>query len=157
MTKSKTLILGLGNSMMSDDAIGLIIVEKLAEQIKEPDIDFKTSEKVGLNLIELPQGYERVIIIDSILTGANPPGEIIEFSLDDLPDNPRLRCPHDVDFKSAVELARKTGLAMPKEVLILGIEIVDNLTFTPELSPEIYSLLPSLLKSLSSKIQDLNR
>jgi|YelNatPaOPRAMG01_1025707.scaffolds.fasta_scaffold117196_1 hydrogenase maturation protease len=156
MTKSKTLILGLGNPMMSDDGIGLMLVEKLAEQIKEQHFDFKTSEKVGLNLIELLNGYERAIIIDSIITGKHTPGEIIEFSLDELPDNPRLRCPHDVDFKSAVELARKTGLPMPKQVFIFGIEIIDNLTFSPDLSPEIYSLVPSLLKSLTAKIQKLN-
>jgi len=56
MTKTRTIVLGLGNALMSDDVIGLILVEKLSKQIHHPGIDFKTSEKVGLNLIELLQG-----------------------------------------------------------------------------------------------------
>ena len=151
----KTVVLGLGNSLLCDDAIGLIIVEELKNRDSPyfSGIDFKTSEKVGLNLIELVQGYDRAIIIDSIITGKHQPGEIIEFSLDDLPDNPRLRCPHDADFKSAIILARKTGLKMPEEIIILGIEVIDNLTFTPNLSPEVGRRLASLIKTLSLKIQ----
>ena len=150
----KTIILGLGNSLLGDDAIGLILVEKLSEQIKHPDLDFKTSEKVGLNLIELVQDYDRAIIIDSIITGNHPPGTVLEFSLDDLPDNPRLRCPHDADFKSAIILARKTGLKMPEEIIILGIEVIDNLTFTQDLSPELSALFPLLFQNLCSKIHN---
>jgi len=99
--------------------------------------------------------YDQAIIIDSIITGTHPPGEIIEFAPSDLPDNPRLRCPHDADFKSAIELARRTGLKMPQKILILGIEVIDNLTFTPELSPKLSAALPAILEKIIRRIQNL--
>ena len=153
MDQSKTVILGLGNAMMSDDGIGLIIVQKLAEQVHAPDLEFKVSEKVGLNLIELLLGYDRAIIIDSIITGERAPGEIIECSLDDLPSSPRLRCPHDADFKSAVELARRTGLKMPEKILILGVEAVDIFNFTPDLSPQLAERMPEIVAEISTLIK----
>lgn len=159
MAELKTIVLGLGNSLMSDDAIGLMVVERLAQENRDSRLfsgmEFKTSEKVGLNLIELLQGYEQAVIIDTIITGKHHPGEIIEFSLDQLPSNPRLRCPHDADFKSAIELARKTGLKMPEKVIILGIEVLDNLTFSPELSPQLAKLFPSIIKKIIQKLDTL--
>jgi len=150
---SRTLVLGLGNALVCDDAIGLVLVQKLSEQIKEQNIEFKVSEKVGLNLIELLQGYDRAIIIDSIITGKHQLGEVIEFSIEDIIDTPRLRCPHDADFKSSVELARITGLKMPEKIIILGIEVQDNLTFSENLSPKLSSILPSIINNLALKIE----
>jgi len=148
----KTIILGLGNALLKDDAIGLILVKELSERVNHPEIEFKTSEKVGLNLIEYLEGYERAIIIDSIITGQKPPGEIIEFSLDQLPASPRLRSPHDADFKSAVELAKRTGLKMPERIMILGIVILDNLSFEPELTEELSFKIPHLVDALLKRI-----
>jgi len=148
----KTIVLGLGNSLLKDDAIGLILVKKLSERVNHPEIEFKTSEKVGLNLIEYLKGYEQAIIIDAIITGKKAVGEIIEFSLDQLPVSPRLRSPHDADFKSAVELARRTGLKMPEEIIILGVEILDNLTFEPNLSEELSSKIPHLVDAVLKRI-----
>lgn len=149
----KTIVLGLGNYILSDDAIGLILVEKISSMVKAPDIEFQTSEKVGFNLIELLKGYDRAVIVDSILTGKNPPGTIIEYSINELPGSPRLRCPHDVDFKTSIELAKKSGIKMPDEILILGIEIIDNLHFKQELSPELDKNLGSIVKSLWERIK----
>jgi len=151
----RTLILGLGNSLLSDDAIGLAAVRKLSGLFNGAALDFKSSEKVGLNLIELLEGYDRAIIIDSIITGEHPPGEIIELAMDHLPENPRLRSPHDADFKSAVELAQKVGLKMPSSITIIGIEVSDNLKFTASLSRQLASQMPSITRALFQKIKNL--
>jgi hydrogenase maturation protease len=148
---ARTIILGLGNGLLSNDAVGLIAVDQLAKMVQRPELDFKTSEKSGLNLIDSVAGYDHAIIIDAILSGQNPPGAIIEFSLDDLPPNPKLRSPHDADFKSSIELGRQAGLKMPQDVSIFGIEIVDNLTFSPNLSTELIDKLPSILIKLIEK------
>jgi len=150
---NKTLILGLGNSLLSDDAIGLKLVEKLAEEINQPGLEFKTSEKAGLNLIELVQGYGQLIIIDSVITGKYPPGTIIEYSPEDLPSNLRLRSPHDADFKTTIELAKKIGIKIPEKITILGIEVLDNLTIQEELTPQLSEKFPSLVEQIKEKIK----
>ena len=151
----KTLVLGLGNAMLADDAIGLAAVRKLSGLLKDDALEFKSSEKAGLNLIELLEGYDRAIIIDSIITGEHPPGEIIELTMDRLPPNLRLRSPHDADFKSAVEMARRLGLKMPSAITILGIEVLDNLTFQPCFSPKLAARLNSIIDRLTHKISSL--
>jgi len=152
---SKILVLGLGNPLLSDDAVGLIIVEKLSHLINEPSVEFKTSEKVGLTLIELLAGYEQAIIIDSIISAKAPVGAVFEFSLDDLPSSPRLRSPHDADFKSAVLLAKKAGLKMPEKIIIFGIEVANNLTFNDKLTSQLSKKLPSIIEELKAKIQKI--
>ena len=62
-----TLVLGVGNPVLTDDAVGLRIAHLIQEA--KPELTAIETAEAGLTLLELVNGYERVIIIDSIKTG----------------------------------------------------------------------------------------
>lgn len=60
----KTVILGLGNPILTDDAIGIRIAQKLKE--KKPKLEVIETSEAGMALLDLITGYDKFIIIDSM-------------------------------------------------------------------------------------------
>ena len=79
----KTIVLGLGNDLLGDDAAGILAARALREQIGDV-ADVVESSLTGLALLDLFLGYDRAIIIDAIVTGNKPPGAIHELHPSDL-------------------------------------------------------------------------
>ena len=59
-----TLILGIGNPILTDDRVGIEIAHKIKEDNSKLEV-IETSE-AGISLLDLVVGYDKLIIIDSI-------------------------------------------------------------------------------------------
>ena len=72
----KTLLLGMGNPILCDDAVGIRLAGAVAERLgPRPGLDVVEECSVGgLNLLEVIAGYDRVVVLDSIMTGDGVPG-----------------------------------------------------------------------------------
>ena len=82
----KTLILGVGSSILTDDSVGLVVAGILKGRFAgRDDVDVGLNEEAGFSLLEESIGYDRLVIIDSILTGEDP-GTVMRLTLDDLGD-----------------------------------------------------------------------
>jgi hydrogenase maturation protease len=138
----KLLILGLGNPIVSDDAVGYIVVDELRKRIDHPGVTFETAQAGGLALLDVVSGYDHVIVIDAIKTGNHEPGEIIQFRPEDYMGSPRGTAAHNVSFFQALELGRRTGMEMPEDIRIVAIEIVDNVNIREELTVEVRKAVP---------------
>jgi hydrogenase maturation protease len=76
---SKTLVLGLGNDILSDDAVGLILARQLATKLAGIDgIEVRETMEMGLALLDFLVGYDAVLILDAIQTGQAAPGTLHE-------------------------------------------------------------------------------
>ena len=136
----KTLVLGLGNPLLGDDAIGLLVAGRLRERLQgRDDIDVQEDEAGGLRLMERLTGYERAIIVDAIVSGGTP-GTIRRLESGDLPTQ-RTAIAHGIDLPRALELGRALGLAMPSRVRVVAIEAASVLEFRHDLTPEVDAAL----------------
>ena len=63
-----TLVLGMGNPILSDDGVGLLVARRLAEMPLPDGVEVLESEVGGLRLLELVRGFTRSIIIDALKT-----------------------------------------------------------------------------------------
>lgn len=151
--KMKTLILGLGNPILSDDGIGIKIVRELSSQIDTQKFEIKESSESGFALIDLIEGYKRVIIIDSIKTDEGKVGQVYELNVVDLLNTVRLNFPHNLSFATAIELSRQLGLNMPEEIKIYAVEVEDNLTFNEDCSPNLKNAIPQIVNEILAKIK----
>ena len=77
----KTLILGMGNPILSDDGVGLLAAEKLRDRI--PETDVASSAMIGLSLFDLIIGYDTLFIIDAMTTREGKMGELKKIGEDD--------------------------------------------------------------------------
>ena len=75
----RTLVLGLGNPILSDDGIGCHVALALKEKLKEPEVDVLEASIAGLDFLDLLAHYDRAIIIDAIQTREGTPGQIYRF------------------------------------------------------------------------------
>ncbi|MBU1941107.1 MAG: hydrogenase maturation protease, partial [Candidatus Thermoplasmatota archaeon] len=62
----KTIILGVGNPILSDDGVGLHVIQQLKKCIKNPQIHLDEALTGGMNLLDLLIGYDKAIIIDAV-------------------------------------------------------------------------------------------
>jgi hydrogenase maturation protease len=147
----RTLILGLGNPLLKDDSVGLRVVQALRARINgSPDIELGEDYWGGLRLMERMIGFDRAIIIDAICTEANP-GSIHVLSPDDIPTQ-RSASVHDVNLTTALELGRQAGAKLPPidEIVLIGVEAADVLTFEEALSAKVEAALPEAVRTVLS-------
>lgn len=131
------LVLGVGNEILMDDGIGPRIVLRLAREFPSEVYDYKTASLGGLELVELIQGYNRVIFIDAIKTVQGKVGATYFFTPEDFKETLHLSNLHDISFLQALEMGRQMKLAIPEDIQIIAIEIREDTIFGEEFTPEL--------------------
>jgi len=157
MSKSPTLVIGLGNPILGDDGIGWIIADKLSKLLSSrTDLEFDFLSLGGLALMERLEGYEKVFIIDAICSGDQPKGSIHYFPLNELLNRSagHTTSVHDTNLRTALEVGRTMNIALPQEdnIFILGIESEDVYDFSEDLSPEVMNVIPDAIELFISVI-----
>ncbi len=122
----KVSVLGCGNSLVGDDAVGLEVLRILEELSPEvPGLDIRLVEAAtgGLDIIEYLRDRERAVIIDAILGGGQA-GEIRVFDATEIPDPvvPAFSL-HGIDLPHALALGRRLYPGEMPRVTVVGIEV----------------------------------
>ena len=155
VTARQLLLLGLGNDILTDDAVGLHVVRELRLKLAaHPSIDIRETTEMGLALLDFITGYRAVVMVDSIQTGKAPPGFLHELdaaSLNQLTG----RTPHFVGVGETLALGRQLGLAMPEQVKIFAIEVEDPFTLGTDLTPALQSALPGIVQRIAAAVRRL--
>jgi len=149
---AKILILGMGNSILSDDSAGLVLAEKVFEMTQPGTADLQLAETGGMNLVDIMAGYDVLIVIDSIKTGTMPAGTVVEIDPGKGTGSHRILSSHGISFFDAVALGKKLGTLVPEKIIIFGIEIDDNLSFGTQLTPKVAATINGAAKQISEKL-----
>ena len=72
----KTLVLGLGNPILTDDGVGIHVVRALASHPLPPGVVLAEASLGGLRLLETILGYKQIVLVDAIQTANGHPGDI---------------------------------------------------------------------------------
>jgi hydrogenase maturation protease len=154
-TKEKLLLLGLGNDILTDDAVGLHVVHELQRELAgHPAIDVRETTEMGLALLDYITGYRAVVIVDSIQTGRAAPGSLHELDATALKQLTG-RTPHFVGVSETLALGRQLGLAMPEQVKVLAIEVEDPFTLGTAMTPALQTALPGIVERVRAVLQAL--
>ena len=148
MIKKKTLILGIGNNILTDDGIGSRLVNDIINLICDPDIHYDIACCGGLEIVEYIKDYERVIFIDAIRTQEGRPGDVYYFRPSDFQETSHLSNLHDVSFITALKLGHTLNLGLPNDLHIIAVEIIEDMTFSEELTLELKERYPEILEKV---------
>ena len=148
----KTLIVGLGNTILSDDGAG-VFVARMLKNILIGSADIIEAETAGLDLMEMLRGYDRAILVDAIKLDGELPGTVFRLRPDDLRITPRLSSCHDIDIVTALELGRRLGFAMPDDVIIYAVQAEDMLTLSEGCLEAVSRVLPQLAEEIASYVK----
>jgi len=150
------LVLGLGNEILQDDAVGLHVVRVLKGYIDNPKIELAESQRGGLELLDLLSGYERAIIIDALVGGE--PGRIRRFSLEELEAQAKTGAitPHRTGLIEAAALAHKLSLRFPQEIIVYAIEVARPYTVAEGLTEEVARAVPAAVALIAAELRRMS-
>lgn len=146
-----TAVLGLGNPVLGDDAVGLKVaaaVEVLLEREPIAGVCVMTSTRAGFELIDLLKGYDRAVLVDCLCEPQGRPGSVRRLSLSHFNGSARLVNAHGLNVCEAFSLAAQLGIKMPSEVEILAVEAADAYTLGEELTPEVAASVEPLAREI---------
>jgi hydrogenase maturation protease len=144
----KSLIVGLGNPIMGDDAIGCRcadVIEAALSPVELETVEVVQFFRGGISLMERLIGYDRVLIVDSITGSGLSPGEVKKLTLAEIPSY-TVNSPHDGSLKNALEFGKLMGVELPHQVDILAVEIEPKFEFSDQLSAPVKAVIPQVLK-----------
>jgi hydrogenase maturation protease len=130
-------VIGIGNTLMSDDGIGPMLVNKARERFGHlDDVAFLDEGTIGFGLVHVLKDYDEVIIIDSGDIGKTP-GEFKVFSPDDVASTKFCQgySLHESDLIKVLETSKAMG-ELPGKVTILAIQ-PRSVEWREGLSPEL--------------------
>jgi hydrogenase maturation protease len=149
----RTLVLGLGNPILSDDGIGCHVALALKDKLKESQIDIMEASIAGLDFLDLLAHYDKAIIIDAIQTKEGTPGQIYRFEPEMLANTCHASTPHDVNFATAIELGKQLGLPLPQQIAVFAIEVKDATSFSEACTPEVAVAIPTCVSMVVQEIR----
>ena len=147
-------MLGFGSDALSDDGLPIRLVQDLRVLESLNRFTFETSAIGGLDLLDLLEGFDKAVLIDTQLTSRRKPGEIHEYTPDNFEETFHLSSQHDLTFHEALRFAKEMGISMPNDIRIIAIEVVENKKLSFEFSEEISVMYPSILSQVQSFLRD---
>jgi hydrogenase maturation protease len=149
--RPRTLLLGLGNDLVGDDAVGVLVARAMLVEL-DGVAEVVESSASGLALIEVLAGYERAIVVDSIVTGERPPGTIVEMGLDEVG---RVVAPstHQAGLPELAAVAEPLGLGFPSRTVVFAIEVADPYTLGAGLTPVVAEAVDELVRRVRARIR----
>ncbi|HEY6927807.1 MAG TPA: HyaD/HybD family hydrogenase maturation endopeptidase, partial [Steroidobacteraceae bacterium] len=139
-----TLILGIGNVLLSDDGAGVHVARCLARRLAGHDaVQVLDGGTLSFTLAPLIAGAQRLIILDATQLDG-PPGHIQTFigeGVDGLLGRARLTV-HEIGLRDVLDLARLSG-ELPPERALIGIQPA-SLEWGTEPTPVVAEVLDSV-------------
>lgn len=116
-----TLVAGVGNIFLSDDAFGVEVVRRLSGQPMPDGVTVSDFGIRGIHLAyELLEGYDRLILIDAISRGGAP-GTIYVLEPSDIKPTGRVADAHSMDPMAVFAYLASIG-GKPVPTVIVGCE-----------------------------------
>ena len=147
------LIIGLGNPLLGDEGIGVVLAQRLAEEFAaQADVECLELGTGGMALLHVLGGRQKAVLLDCALMG-QAPGTWRRFTLAEVRTRhtPPGFSLHEGDLLALLELAGKLE-TLPPEVVIIGIE-PELLAPDLALSPLLHSRIEEYLAVVREELQ----
>jgi hydrogenase maturation protease len=150
--KKDTVVLGLGNPLMSDEGIGGFLIEKFLTRADDhPSVEFIDAGTGGMSLLHLIAGRKKAIIIDCAYM-QTPSGTIRKFTPDQVKSVKKLayQSLHEADILKIVDITKQLD-ACPPKIVIFGIE-PETIAFKQKLSDTIYTKVDDYITTITKEL-----
>jgi hydrogenase maturation protease len=153
----RILVLGIGNDIQKDVSIPVRLTEDLQNLLKTNSIDYENLFVGGLELLEYINGYRGLVFIDTMKTEESIPGRVHLSSADNFRETLHLSCRHDLSFQMTLEMGKTLGFNISDQILIIGIEILEDLEFGSVLSLDLKYHYPEILAQVRKHVEEFSR
>ncbi len=138
------LVIGVGQTDRSDDAVGLLVAAEVGRIAPAVDVVTVTSPT---RLVDAWEGRDDVAVVDAVRTGRSAGAiTLVEVGNRPLPARPGAGGSHGFGVAEAVELGRALG-RLPRHLVVVGVE-ASTFAIGAELTPEVVAAVPAAARAV---------
>lgn len=144
-------ILGIGNTLYSDEGVGIHALPLLEEVFADDeDVELVEGSTDGIKLLGPVEEADFLIVIDAINAGLEG-GSLIALYDDEIPAYYGIKMSiHQVTFQEVL-FAAKLRESYPKKIVMIGVQ-PESLELGVELSEKVRSRLPQLVERVKAEV-----
>lgn len=147
------LVLGIGNLVMSDDAVGVLVAQRLQLDYRFPDnVEIMDGGTLGLDLLPKLENITNLIVIDAVEIGQKA-GTCVRLCGEELPIALETKVsPHQMGLKDLLAVSELMGHS-PKEMVLIGVQpgsIEMEVGLTAEVEAKLEILISNTLTELTN-------
>ena len=148
---TRTLVLGVGNLLVSDEGVGVHVIERLTETYDLPKgVQVLDGGTLGLDLLYYLEGVENLLIVDAVEMDKEP-GTLLRMQGDEIPSFLSIKMsPHQIGIPDMLFAAKLRDL-YPRNVVLWGIQPA-TLEVGLELSPVIAAQVDVLVSKIVEQL-----
>lgn len=146
------VVLGVGNTIMQDDGIGVRAVQALGQAYTLPSsVRLIEGGVAGIRLLPYIQDADDLLIVDAV-SGSGPPGTIYRLSSEEIPlARGPLMSAHEVGIAELISMADLLG-KLPR-TRILGIQPLEVRSIGLDLSKPLRAALPGIVAAIAGELK----
>jgi hydrogenase maturation protease len=154
MADERILVMGVGNPLMRDEGIGPRVIELLRAGYEYPDnVEVVDAGTMGLTILDLLRGIDRMIVIDAVKDTGHPAGTVLLLSPDELASNQVMHSLHDMRLVDVLQNAALLDRA--PETVVVAVQIDSIEEWVLELSPAAEAALPVAVAAVLDQLSSL--
>ena len=147
MTPARPCVMGIGNAFRGDDAVGLVVAQRVRALLPGAEVLELSGEPAEL-LEALGTRTERVVLVDAVTSGASP-GTVHRLDASEAALGvDAATSTHGLGLAETIELGRALGL-LPARLLVYGIE-AESFELGMPLSPAVARAADALVRELGT-------
>lgn len=145
-------VVGLGRRFGGDDAVGLVVLDRLRGVGLAPDVELCEAAS-GVDLVELLSTPKRVVVVDAVV--AEPPGEVRALRVEDVASGPEASLSsHGLGLVEALELARAVDPeGLTPDLRVVGISIAPPTGGSAQLSEAVAAALGPAVAAVKAALE----
>ena len=149
---AKTLVIGVGNRILSDEGVGVHVIERLLAGYTIPkDVLLLDGGTLGLDLLYYLQGVENLLLVDAVELRKEA-GTLVRMVNNEVPAFLSMKMsPHQVGIPDMLAVAKMKDL-YPQNVILWGVE-PDSLDLGMDLSPTVEAMVPVLMDEVIKQLE----
>lgn len=137
----KIAIMGFGNPVRSDDAIGIYVIEKLKKNIGEnTSVNIFDMGTAAFEVLFGLKGHEKIILVDAVLNSSEPVGTLFKVPAEEVlrtPQDDPLVFLHGMKWDQALSYAKKILTEEYPEDIQVYLVAIENTKLETEISQEV--------------------
>ena len=137
----KTAIMGFGNPVRSDDAIGIYVIEEIQKHIKDTDnISVFDMGTAAFEVLFGLKGHNKIIIVDAVINTNEPNGTLFKVPAEEVlraPEEDPMVFLHGMKWDHALSYAKKIMQDEYPEDITVYLIAVENTRLEVELSQPV--------------------
>ena len=149
----QTLILGVGNLLMSDEGVGVHVIQRLVADYQLPEeVQVLDGGTLGMDLLYYLEGVENLLLIDAV-QARKEPGTLVRLEGDEVPAFMSIKIsPHQLGVPDMLAAAKLKGNCYPQRIVLWGVQ-PERMEIGLDLSPKVESQMGTIIENILDQLQ----